>query len=182
MAPLAYLHSVHAPLSQDEIATLQSELPVVIPTPYKAFLAVSNGLKLFVSSLSLYGMRRSFARDQRALDQPYSILTPNCQERPGGLDPLALIVGTYSDDNSPVVMRASSPGVTCLTPDCSRTRETWPDLETFLTSEVRRLAAIVSSDYARLRVGLGIRAVPGPELEGDIAFPLKSVRRWWRFW
>lgn len=183
VAPLAYLHSLPPPLSSDDIAALQSELSVFIPPSFKTFLAVSNGLNLFVSSLSLFGWRRSFTRDPGAPVQPFCILTPNREERPRQLDPLALIVGSYHDDHSPVVMTASQASITCFTPDCSTVRETWPDFDTFLTSEVRRLAAIISTDYAKLRIGVGVRAVPGPHLPGDVELPLKPApRRWWRFW
>jgi hypothetical protein len=180
VAPLAFLHTVHAPLTADEIAQLQQELPVRIPEPYREFLRTANGLRLFVSTVAFFGLRALAPRDLSGHDWPYSLLTSNLHERPSHLEPGALVVGVHSDDGSPLVMNQSSAGVVCLAPGGRTVRETWPNIDTMIEGEVARLTSLLAPTYDGIRINSPVRKLPGAPL------PTDSVRKpaspWWRFW
>jgi hypothetical protein len=181
VAPLAYLHSVHTPLDEQGIAVLQRELPVMIPPAYRQFLQIANGLRLFVSTVALLGLRSTAARDASSMDWPYSILLPNLHERPAQLEAGSLIVGVHTDDKSPLVMHHAASAVSCLTPDGGAVRATWPDLDSFLQQEVARLARLLEPDYAGLRMGAACRKLPGQPLPVDHHNPVEH-KPWWRVW
>jgi hypothetical protein len=181
VAPLAYLHSVHAPLDSEAVASLQRELPVMIPPAYQQFLRVANGIRLFVSSIAFLGLRGAVTRDASSMDSPYSILIPNLQERPARLEAGLFVVGVYTDDKSPLVMHHAVSSVRCLTPDGGAVRATWPDLDSFLNQEIARLASLLEPDYAGLRIGATLRKLPGQPLPVDQHEPAVH-KPWWRIW
>ncbi len=179
--PMAYLHSVYPPLDRDTIQALQDELPLVLPEPYRRFLRIANGLDLFLSSISLFGVRGAIARDMTALDWPFSLLTPNVHERPAQLEAGAFVIGSYSYDDSPIVMHAAQTSVVCTTPDGDQVRATWPDLDTFLKQEIARLANLFQGNYTQLDDAPLSRTLPGKILDADQA-ESPAAKPWWRFW
>src|SRR5690242_302565 len=79
---LAYLHVVHAGLSDSDIEQMEADIRRKLPQVLKEFYRRANGCHLFGGALSIYGLRRSY---DRSLDdtsrQPFSITTSNIRER-----------------------------------------------------------------------------------------------------
>jgi hypothetical protein len=138
-------------------------------------------LTLFVTSISLFGLRRGTARDLSALDEPHSILSANVEFRADELGSDVLVIGTYDEDHSLITMRLASATVTCTTPDGMKVRATWPDLGTFIRDEVSRLHTLLAPGFAGLCLGTFTRKVPGDVLKGDLT-EADFSRPWWRFW
>src|SRR5438477_8765688 len=62
VAPLAWSHSLFQPLTDDEISQLDHLCRRPVPRAYRWWLKKHNGLGLFVGTLSLDGLRTSYAR------------------------------------------------------------------------------------------------------------------------
>lgn len=159
-APEGYLHVVFPPLSGPDLDKLRRALKRNIPPEYEALLGTTNGLSVFADSLALYGHRTSY---RRSIDdtQPYSILDPNQEERPSGLQSSVLVIGGYSEDGSKVCLDGEH-GVVFR---CERYRgdlvlNRWPNLETMLQSEIKRLSGLFDE---RGRRKDGVKTVPSPD-------------------
>src|SRR5262245_35891125 len=100
VAPEAWLHIIFAPLSLTQVAQVEHEIATSLPEPFGDFLRRSNGLSLFSDSLSIHGLRSSYARSGDAVWQPFSIVTPNVPERPRSAGPSLVFVGSYASDGS----------------------------------------------------------------------------------
>lgn len=141
VAPDAWFHLCFAPLSEERLDRLECVLQRPIPSSYRDFLAkVSNGLDIFCGSLSLDGLREDFTRSGDAVWQPFSIGTPNLDERlPDALQE-HFFIGGYQDDASLLYMCGKQ---VCR---CSRTSvralNVWTDLADMLVSEVARLGTL----------------------------------------
>lgn len=146
VAPQAWFHTKHRALSDQDISLLEAELKRKIPNDFKEFLKWSNGLKLFGLSLSIYGHRNNYDRSPAAARQPFSIRTPNIDERPIGADPHYFFVGGYKEDGSALVIDDRNGKVFRL-PERSGAPilNEWRDFETFLSSESSRLAQLFDS-------------------------------------
>jgi hypothetical protein len=180
--PMAYLHSIYPPLDRDAVQALQDELSVVIPEPYRRFLRTANGLDLFLSTVSLFGLRGAVARDMTEFDWPFSLVTPNVHERPRNLEEGALVIGSYSYDDSPIVLHHAHSSVVCTTPDGDQLRATWPDLDTFLKQEISRLADLLQGNYTALHEAPLALTLPGKPGDADQPPGSPGDKPWWRFW
>lgn len=160
VAPLAYLHTIFAPLEVAEFDELEQALQRGLPSAYRDALTQTNGLKLFVSSIAFYGFRLSVARSGDSSRQPYSIVTANTLERPRGLKDNELVVGTYSFDGSILTMTGGSPNLTWRTQDGLHSNRIWPSLDEFLSQEIPRLEKLLGPGYATLRAGEQVSTLP----------------------
>ena len=83
IAPLAWINKIYPVLNEDDILLIENELKTEVPLDYKNFLTnFSNGLNIFVGTFSLDGLRKELGRSVEASRQPFSIFTPNLNERP----------------------------------------------------------------------------------------------------
>lgn len=144
--PMAWHHEIHAPLPESDVASLERELGMSVPEPYKTLLFAANGLNLFSDHLRLCGRRTSINRAPDAPRVPYTIVTPNTLERPRHLDPAKFIIGSYFWDGSKICLDRVTERVECWTPDFGTIIKSWASLEEMLSDEITRLPAHFDAD------------------------------------
>ena len=141
IAPHAWLHNLYPVLSDEDIVIVEKKLKNEIPSSYKEFLLhCSNGLSIFSDTLSLFGFRKKIGRSIEDAWQPYSIFTPNIDERLQDALPNHIFIGSYNWDGSLIyidtttnkVYRSSNESITPL--------NTWDNFETMLLAETKRIA------------------------------------------
>jgi hypothetical protein len=140
IAEFAWLNSVYKVLNEEDIAQLEKELETNIPTVYKSFLLKdSNGLSMFVSKFSLYGMRKEIGRTIEASRQPFSLTTPNTIERPKNAKENHFFIGGYKWDGSKLYIDKETGKVHyCGRWDATSLYE-WNSFQEMLVSEAKRI-------------------------------------------
>lgn len=138
---MAYLHSIYAPLTEDEIAVLEQEINNELPTSLKEFYRFANGCNLF-QTLEINGLRKNYDRslDDNAY-QPISLKYQNVFNQPLGKTDDCIFFGAYDWDGSCLFMRKNERKVfLCLPDNVDQILYEWPGFEEFLLGEVKRLA------------------------------------------
>lgn len=81
VGPQAWLHSLFAPLTKDQIDKLECNCKQNLPSDFKEFLTRANGVSLFVGekSISIWGQRFSYVRTGDEARQPFDIVDLNEQ-------------------------------------------------------------------------------------------------------
>jgi hypothetical protein len=140
IAPMAWLHSIYPVLTEEDIIELEAELKKPIPEAYRDFLKnYSNGLALFTTTLTFYGMRKVLGRTIEASRQPFAIGTSNNYERPKNSKNSYFFIGGYDWDGSKLYIDSDTNKVYyCDRRDATPLME-WESFEAMLTSEVSRL-------------------------------------------
>jgi hypothetical protein len=91
--------------------------------------------------LSIYGLRSNYDRVGDAAWQPFSILTPNIEERLKDSNFYYFIIGRYFEDGSRIAIEiATNRIIRLLARKNSPTLSEWPDFSTMLTQEIKRIA------------------------------------------
>jgi hypothetical protein len=139
VAPQAWLHKIFAPLQEKEIDFLESEMKVDIPPVLEVFYFFNNGLGLFSSSLSFYGLRTSYERTGDAVWQPFDIILPNTFGRADDSSMNQLYIGSYDYDGSRLYIDNLTMKVYRCSRESSKPLNEWPSFEEMLLSETRRL-------------------------------------------
>jgi hypothetical protein len=147
IAKYAWLHEIYPVLIDEDIIKLESELKTEIPSDYKSFLLkCSNGLGMFVSKFYLYGLRKELGRSIEASRQPYSIYTPNIDERPENAKESFFFIGGYRWDGSKIYIDK----VTNSVHFCARWDATslyiWNSFEEMILSETRRFTKLFNEN------------------------------------
>lgn len=142
IAPMAWLHSVYSPLSKEEITLLQYKLDNIIPESYKNFLLVSNGLNVFNTTLSLYGLRKNYNRNTNDIWQPFDIIVPNTLEKPKNSSKNIFIIGSYDWDGSYVYIDRKNEKVYLCDRDDATPLYEWDRFDKMLEKEVIRLSKL----------------------------------------
>lgn len=131
----AWAHATFAALRECEVDELESELGRPIPSAYREFLMLCNGLNLFFGSLCLYG-RRTWDHTAHGAIQPYDILHQRVR-RPKGI----LCCGSYSfEDGIDLLLNASDPTVVAHERKSGSCLRRWSSFAEFLPLEFDRLA------------------------------------------
>jgi hypothetical protein len=147
--PEAYLHSFFAPQSESAWKTYGVRLPGQLRQLYRE----CNGFSIFANSLSLYGIRTHYARDDSARFQPFDLATHHSEcihsfHRGSAAETdEGIFFGSYSEDGSHVFTTPYSPQVHRVLRGSTRIVNSWPDLVSFLTTEYDRI------DHLFTRVG-----------------------------
>lgn len=142
IAPQAWLHSFFDPLTENEIQLLEGLLTTVIPDQYKEFLMVTNGLGIFNTTISLFGMRRNYGRSVDAVWQPFDIVIPNKNEKPPNAKINIFIIGSYDWDGSYLYIDSKTNKVHMCERGDSTSLYEWSDFYTMLESEIKRLVSL----------------------------------------
>jgi hypothetical protein len=140
VAPEAWLHAVFAPLSSAGISDVEKQLAIDLSPSLRDFLANANGLTLFSTSLSLYGLRTDFSRQGDSSWQPFDIITPNTLERPRGAKPSFIFIGSYDWDGSLLYVDSRYEKVYRCANVSPKPLNEWPGFWEMLTAESARLA------------------------------------------
>lgn len=150
IAPMAWLHSIYAPLKLTEIEQLEEDCKHTISDDYKDFLLTTNGLAVFNTTFSLYGKRDNYIRNVENAWQPFDIVTPNTFERPKNAKHNFIIIGSYSYDGSKLYIdNVSGKVYLCDRYDATPLYE-WSNFETMLASEIARLCTLFDEEGKKL--------------------------------
>ncbi|QSB25654.1 SMI1/KNR4 family protein [Flavobacterium sp. CLA17] len=143
IAQLAWLNKIYPILGDKDIVLLGKELKREIPKDYKLFLTnFSNGLNIFVSTFSLHGLRKELGRSVEASRQPFSIFTPNLQERPKNAKDNYFFIGGYNWDGSKLYLDSVTNKVHyCAEWDATSLYE-WNSFEEMIISEIKRITSL----------------------------------------
>jgi len=141
IAPKAWLHSIHAPLSNQEINELEKDLGT-IPEDYKLFLKTANGLKVFNTTLCLDGLRKTYKRGVNDVWQPFDILTPNILERPSNSTKNMFFIGGYDWDGSLLYFDLETNKIHLCDNDDATSIYEWDNFIIMLNTEVKRLSTL----------------------------------------
>jgi hypothetical protein len=147
IAPHAWIHGIYPVLNDIEISDIESMVKNKIPTSYRNFLLhSSNGLSLFLDTLSLYGLRKKIGRDVENAWQPYSIITPNTIERIGDAKSNHFFIGGYNWDGSLLYIDTKTEKVHRCSNESVSPLNTWDNFEEMITSEVSRIILLFDED------------------------------------
>jgi hypothetical protein len=146
IAPLAYVHSLYAPLDEHEILSMEKKLGVRLPTTIKKFYQSFNGLYIFNVAFSIYGLRNNTSRTVEASRQPFDIFTPNIDERLEDAEDNMLFIGVYRWDGSLVYVDVDSEKVFFCAQRSAAPLLQWDSFDAMLESEFNRLADIHTAD------------------------------------
>ena len=145
LAPEAWLHEIYVNLSEKQINELENNIPVPLPTDYREFLKICNGINIFSDSLYVLGVRDSYSRKGDEAIQPYDIVRSN-MERPKGCPDSWLFFGGYSWDGTRVMFDLSEGTENNKVYLCAR-RSTeilyeWNDFWSWLSDETDRISKL----------------------------------------
>lgn len=151
IASEAWLHSFYPPLTDQSIAVIENQLSVKLPDCYTTFLKQTNGLNIFNTTLSFYGLRKNYKRSLEDSWQPFDILTPNLIERPVGLSTDFLVIGSYDWDGSIVVLNLKSERVFLSKCDVFTPFYEWNNFSEMIEMEIERLSNIFDNNGKQIR-------------------------------
>ena len=146
IAPLAWLHSIYPALKSNEIEFLETKLGTSISLDYKRFLTSSNGLGVFNTTFSLYGLRRNYNRTIDDVWQPFNIITPNTLEKPDNAKRTDFIIGGYDWDGSRLYIDTETNVVHLCDREDITTLYRWESFDKMLESEIHRLVKLFDSE------------------------------------
>jgi hypothetical protein len=136
----AWLHELYVGLTFEEISLLEKELEVSLPADFKKFLSITNGLAFFVTTLSIYGVRRINSRNYD-IREPFSIISKNENERPVLLPKHYVLIGSYFADSSKLVLDSVSGKIFRYNKQFNIIQNEWGNFNTFLSLEIPRIDA-----------------------------------------
>jgi len=139
IAPQAWLHKIFHPLNMHQIQILETEMDFTIPLVLKEFFLSNNGLSIFSSSISFYGLRTSYERNGDAVWQPFDIILPNTYGRSDDSNMDELCFGGYGFDGSRLYINTITLKVYRRMPESSVILNTWNSFEEMVLTETERL-------------------------------------------
>ena len=150
IAPQAWLHKFGAGLNEKEIIELELEIKIPIPSEFRKFLKLTNGLNIFVSAFCIYGKRNNYIRNIENSWQPFDIVTPNTFERPKNAKRSNLFVGTYSWDGSGVYIDVETGKVHYHKRFDATSLLEWDNFGEMLSSEIERIIALFDKNGIKI--------------------------------
>ena len=140
IAEFAWLNTMYPCLSAEEVAQLEMRLQSSIPAEYKQFLMkCSNGLKLMVTTFSLYGSRASYNRTDFLLRYPFNIEDIQKNERPKNSTSEMFFFGAYNYDLSKLYLNTTDNKVYYCKRYDATPLKSWDSLDEMLVSEIERI-------------------------------------------
>jgi hypothetical protein len=135
-----WLHEVYAPLGKDAIDQLEYDVGLKLPKVLRDFYACANGLNLYSDELAIFGKRNTYNRSDFDMRLPYSIVSPNTEERPPNSTDSSIYIGSYSYDGSLVFIDNKNETISlCNSENAKDVIYKWKDIWTFLSNEVKRI-------------------------------------------
>ena len=137
------MHAVYPVLSHDEISEIDNKLSCEVPLDYKNFLLhCSNGLSIFLNTLSFYGIRKKIDRDLENAWQPFSIISLNTIERIKDARTYDFFIGGYNWDGSLLYIDTKTNYVIRCSNKSVQPLNSWNNFEEMVTSEMKRIASL----------------------------------------
>ncbi|MBS0446667.1 MAG: SMI1/KNR4 family protein [Proteobacteria bacterium] len=142
-SPNRWMHVIFPPIDGENLLLGERELGFNIPSPFREFLHVSNGLRLFKAELGIphlliMGLAASPRSSDRNETFPVDFLGDNTVARPSGLEQGELVFGSYGDDGS-LLSILEDGTVRKRGPEGGATLFVWQTFSNFLNEEVARL-------------------------------------------
>ena len=163
IAELAWLNEIYPVLNLEDIVQFEEEFKIKIPDVYKFFLLnYSNGLNVFVSTLSLFGIRKKLGRSIEDSRQPFDLKTSNVYERPNNSQESFFFIGSYNWDGSRLYIDTSTNKVHYCDRYSAISLVEWDSFEIMLRFEIRRIIKLFDND--------------GVEIEEDIDTTPRSLK------
>lgn len=143
----AWLHELFKPLSKDDCNEIESELKTKLPREYKDYLTSEyNGLRIFVTTFSLYGLKKQLGRSVETAAQPFSILTSNTIEKPKNAQDNFFFIGGYGKDSSKLYIDKETDKVHyCKRNDATSLLE-WNSFNEMMSSELIRIFSLFDEE------------------------------------
>ena len=136
-----------APLKEEEILYMEQEKSIKIPITYKNFLMnLSNGLDIFNGTLTFYGYRKHYKRDESLLFQPFALEITNVYERPEFSKDNYFYIGSYDWDGSKLYIDTDTNHVHLCKRENSTSLYEWNSFEEMLSSEIDRIFSLFTDD------------------------------------
>ncbi|WP_298623209.1 SMI1/KNR4 family protein [uncultured Zoogloea sp.] len=146
VAPAAYFHVIYSSLNESEISEIESLIQRQIPGDLVEFYKIHNGCQLFSGALSVDGLRRNTSRTVDASRQPFSMVTPNIDERIKNSPTNAVFFGGYDWDGSLLYCMPNAKEIFRCNRDSAEPINQWPSLDDFFSSEIERLSKLFTGD------------------------------------
>lgn len=89
----AWVHTLFSPLNTEDLSELEDQLECTLDQTLKDFYLCHNGLKLFGSYFSIYGVPSLITRQGEDSIQPYDFITHNLS-RPDNYPVTAYVIGS----------------------------------------------------------------------------------------
>lgn len=146
VAPEAYNIYMFFPLTEEKLTQVEDSIGRAVPLQYRIFLTqVSNGMHIFDSGLSLYGLQGNISRGQ-GTQGPFDLSDPNVYERPRNADSGCFFFASYCKDGSRLYMKDDSEKVYyCGRRDATPLKE-WNSFSEMLIEEIQRLKSLHDAD------------------------------------
>ncbi|SFA99813.1 MULTISPECIES: SMI1/KNR4 family protein [unclassified Bacillus (in: firmicutes)] len=141
IAPEAWFHIIYPQIGTTAINEIEKELSVSLPEDFKEILLITNGLNIFSDSLSIYGKRNSYVREGDEAIQPYDLVLHHSEVKQFIPDNL-LVIGSYNWDGSYIIYDIKTNQIHRCENYSSKVLNSWANLKTFLSDEIKRLAAL----------------------------------------
>lgn len=144
--PYWWLIHIYPTVKSKELNLLKTKL--VIPIDYQNFLMnCSNGLNLFLGTLSLKGIRENYIRNPiNMIQQPFSIVTPNIEERPRTALENYFFFGSYNIDGSQLYIDTTDNNVYLGKKNTLETIFKWNSFEDFINTEIDRILSLYDNN------------------------------------
>lgn len=140
VAPKAYFHVIYAPLKDEELKALETNLDRSLPIQFKHFLSFANGLDIYSGYLSVLGfVPHKRKAEVHPHNYPGNILVSNVQGRIRGLKHNSVIVGFYKFDGSYVCVEESGKVFRFDANGDGKTIQEWPSFDTWIIFEIKYL-------------------------------------------
>jgi hypothetical protein len=140
---LTWFHEIYAGLTAESIGMLQDKLGKMLPNDYVDFLQCANGINVFSNSLEIFGWRVSLDRTGYETILPFDLVSANGEEF-RKIPENWLYFGGYSWDGSLMLYDLSKSNSNVYRCECDSMKllQEWPDLWTWLNTEIERLSRL----------------------------------------
>ena len=141
VASKAYAHIIFPPLDEGFIPEFQNRIgDRKLPISLIQFLKLANGMSIFLGEIQLSGyIPLKSKKSSSFLDNPSNIMIDNGQLMVKGSEVSDITIGWYGSDSSYLNIKSDGSIVRFKPGLPMQIIQSWPDLGTWLSSEIARL-------------------------------------------
>lgn len=140
IAPLAYLHVIFRALSPEELPLLERAIKNELPPVLREFFLHMNGLNVFLTTLAIHGLRKTYDRTGSAMWQPFGMEEINVSERINGATNDLIFFASYKEDGSLLYTSKKNERVfKCSSTSIDPVQE-WPSFQDAIGQEIIRIS------------------------------------------
>jgi len=151
IARKAYLCTIFAPLTDEEMKVIKNEVPYPFPPSYEEFLTqFSNGLFVMLDLFFISGLRRRPHPEEPIAPVTFDSYLYNVLERPKNATNDMLIIGGYSANRSRLYMKQGDPKVYYCEEWDVTPLKSWPSFEEMLIEEITRVSKLFNEETGLL--------------------------------